>query len=171
MEHLGDEYLRSPTPPDMERILRISKIRGFPGMAGSIDCPHYEWKNCPASLAGQYKGKGSKPSIILEGIADGNLWLWYVFYGLPGSLNDLNVLDKSTTMGSILKGEFPPRMNYRVNGSTRSLLYLLTDGIYPNYPIFVGQFKKGEVLLDHAGSSSKRRRKGVWGTHIALAHP
>ena len=38
----GDEYLRRPTPEDLQRLLDIGEIRGFPGMIGSIDCMHWE---------------------------------------------------------------------------------------------------------------------------------
>lgn len=76
----GDEYLRSPSTSDMERILRINAARGFPDMAGSIDCRHYVWKNCPTRLAGQFQGKGKKPTIVLEGIADAEGWIWYMRY-------------------------------------------------------------------------------------------
>uniref|UniRef100_A0A0D3C024 DDE Tnp4 domain-containing protein n=1 Tax=Brassica oleracea var. oleracea TaxID=109376 RepID=A0A0D3C024_BRAOL len=34
----GDEYLRRPTPDDLQRLLHIGELRGFPGMIGSIDC-------------------------------------------------------------------------------------------------------------------------------------
>uniref|UniRef100_A0A0D3B3H1 DDE Tnp4 domain-containing protein n=1 Tax=Brassica oleracea var. oleracea TaxID=109376 RepID=A0A0D3B3H1_BRAOL len=34
----GDEYLRRPTPEDLQRLLYIGEQRGFPGMVGSIDC-------------------------------------------------------------------------------------------------------------------------------------
>ncbi|XP_033134385.1 uncharacterized protein LOC108869686 [Brassica rapa] len=34
----GDEYLRRPTPEDLERLLHKGEERGFPGMIGSIDC-------------------------------------------------------------------------------------------------------------------------------------
>ncbi|XP_048630901.1 uncharacterized protein LOC125604744 [Brassica napus] len=34
----GDEYLRAPTPDDLQRLLDIGEKRGFPGMIGSIDC-------------------------------------------------------------------------------------------------------------------------------------
>uniref|UniRef100_A0A0D3BK64 Nuclease HARBI1 n=1 Tax=Brassica oleracea var. oleracea TaxID=109376 RepID=A0A0D3BK64_BRAOL len=34
----GDEYLRRPTPEDLERLLHKGEQRGFPGMIGSIDC-------------------------------------------------------------------------------------------------------------------------------------
>ncbi|KAL9661223.1 hypothetical protein QQ045_026045 [Rhodiola kirilowii] len=40
-------YLRGPTQDDLQRILHVSEMRGFPGMIGSIDCMHWEWKNCP----------------------------------------------------------------------------------------------------------------------------
>ncbi|XP_019094708.1 PREDICTED: uncharacterized protein LOC109130016 [Camelina sativa] len=33
----GDEYLRRPTPEDLQRLLDIGELRGFPGMIGSID--------------------------------------------------------------------------------------------------------------------------------------
>uniref|UniRef100_A0A0D3A6U6 Uncharacterized protein n=1 Tax=Brassica oleracea var. oleracea TaxID=109376 RepID=A0A0D3A6U6_BRAOL len=32
------EYLRRPTPEDLQRLLDIGELRGFPGMIGSIDC-------------------------------------------------------------------------------------------------------------------------------------
>ena len=50
----GDEYLRSPTPEDLQRLLDVGEVRGFPGMIGSIDCMHWEWKNCPTAWKGQY---------------------------------------------------------------------------------------------------------------------
>ena len=45
----GNEYLRRPTPEDLQRLLDIGEKRGFPGMVGSIDCMHWKWKNCPTS--------------------------------------------------------------------------------------------------------------------------
>ena len=45
----GDKYLRRPTPADLQRLLYIGEQRGFPGMIGSINCMHWEWKNCPTA--------------------------------------------------------------------------------------------------------------------------
>ena len=148
VEEFGTEYMRSPTSVDLQRLLKINAARGFPGMVASIDCQHYEWKSFPVSLAGSRKGKGKKPTVVLEGIADGECWLWFTFFGLPGSLNDINVLDKSPTMGNILSGSFPPRIDYVVNGVPRNLLYFLADGIYPDYAVFVKTISNG-------GNSSK----------------
>ena len=48
----SEEYLRHPTPEDLERLLNIGAKRGFPGMLGSLDCMHWQWKNCPSGWAG-----------------------------------------------------------------------------------------------------------------------
>lgn len=69
----GQEYLCAPIADHAARLLRINAARGFPGMLGSIDCQHWQWKNCPLAWAGQYKGKEKTPTVVLEGIADGEL--------------------------------------------------------------------------------------------------
>ncbi|XP_076924302.1 uncharacterized protein LOC143586706 [Bidens hawaiensis] len=61
----GQEYLRRPNEDDLRRLLHVGKERGFPGIIGSIDCMHWEWKNCPTAWAGQYAGRSGKPTIIL----------------------------------------------------------------------------------------------------------
>ncbi|GAA0167180.1 hypothetical protein LIER_22170 [Lithospermum erythrorhizon] len=42
-----EEYLRRPNDNDITRLLAKAEQRGVPGMLGSIDCMHWEWKNCP----------------------------------------------------------------------------------------------------------------------------
>jgi hypothetical protein len=32
----------------------IIEARGFQGMFASIDCMHYQWKNCPIAWQGQF---------------------------------------------------------------------------------------------------------------------
>uniref|UniRef100_A0A0D3CJK4 DDE Tnp4 domain-containing protein n=1 Tax=Brassica oleracea var. oleracea TaxID=109376 RepID=A0A0D3CJK4_BRAOL len=80
----GDEYLRRPTPADIQRLLDVGEYRGFPGMIGSIDCMHWEWKNCPTAWKEQYSRGSSKPTIVLEAIASYDLWIWHAFFGPPG---------------------------------------------------------------------------------------
>ena len=115
ISNFGDEYLRKPTEEDLARLLHIGEQRGFPGMLGSIDCMHWEWKNCPTSWAGQYAGRSGSPTIILEAVASQDLWIWHAFFGTPGSRNDINVLDQSPVFDDILEGR-APKVNYIVNG-------------------------------------------------------
>ncbi|XP_070682334.1 uncharacterized protein [Malus domestica] len=42
-----NEYLWTPTPRDMRRLLWKGEMRGFLGMIGNIDRTHWTWKNCP----------------------------------------------------------------------------------------------------------------------------
>jgi Plant transposon protein len=50
------------------------------GMIGSLDCMHAYWKNCPMAYCLVYTGKEGKASLVLEGVADHNLflarWCW-----------------------------------------------------------------------------------------------
>ncbi|XP_048633966.1 putative nuclease HARBI1 [Brassica napus] len=136
----GGDYLRRPTPEDLQRLLDIGEKRGFPGMVGSIDCMHWEWKNCPTAWKGQYARGSGKPTIVLEAVASQDLWIWHAFFGPPGTLNDINVLDRSPVFDDILEGR-APRVRYMVNGHMYKLAYYLTDGIYPNWSTFIQSIK------------------------------
>lgn len=57
VETLGSTNLRSTTEADVKKILKESARRGTPGLLGRIDCCKRAWKNCPAELHGQFKGK------------------------------------------------------------------------------------------------------------------
>ncbi|GKF17523.1 ALP1-like protein, partial [Tanacetum coccineum] len=83
------KYLRKPTLEDVVKIQqKHNNVHGFPGMLESIDCMHWEWKNCPVSWQGQY-GRGDKkyPTIMLEAVASQDLWIWHAFYGMAGANN------------------------------------------------------------------------------------
>ncbi|XP_073360077.1 uncharacterized protein [Aegilops tauschii subsp. strangulata] len=95
VEVFGSQYLREPTMADTERLLAISKARGWPGLLGSLDCMHWKWKNCLKALQGQYQGHVKKPTIILEAVASQDLLIWHTFFGMPESHNDINVLQRS----------------------------------------------------------------------------
>jgi hypothetical protein len=133
----GDDYLnRCPTAAEKARVLSLMKQRGFPGAFASWDCKHFSWANCPTALHGQYKGKEKSKTMILEAICDPNLYIWYHFFGEPGSLNDLNILGKSSIVGAILTQSFDTSVEaYTINGNSRDWLYFLVDGIYPKWSI------------------------------------
>ncbi|GKC45403.1 ALP1-like protein isoform X1 [Tanacetum coccineum] len=72
------EYLRKPTLEDVENIYnKHLTTHGFPGMFGSIDCMHWEWKNCPVSWHRQYvNGVGYEKGYYL---ANGIYPQWATF--------------------------------------------------------------------------------------------
>ena len=47
VEVFGEQYLRKPNQADVDCLLQVTEARDFPSMLGSIDCMHWEWKNCP----------------------------------------------------------------------------------------------------------------------------
>ncbi|XP_057775260.1 uncharacterized protein LOC130994238 [Salvia miltiorrhiza] len=61
----GDRYLRTPNAAYTERLLQMHEERhGFPGMLGSLDCMHWEWRNCPVAYKGYYtRGDHGVPTI------------------------------------------------------------------------------------------------------------
>ncbi|RWR75069.1 putative nuclease HARBI1 [Cinnamomum micranthum f. kanehirae] len=133
----SNEYLRTPNSADICRLLSEGERRGFPEMLGSIDCMHWKWKNCPVAWKGMYtRGDHREPSLILEAVASYDLWIWHAFFGLPGSHNDINVLDRSPIFTDLGEGRTPPT-NYSINGHEYTTGYYLADGIYPSWVTFV----------------------------------
>ncbi|KAK9068016.1 hypothetical protein SSX86_012127 [Deinandra increscens subsp. villosa] len=132
----SDKYLRSPNANDITRLLAVAEERGFPGMLGSIDCMHWKWKNCPTAWKGMYSGHIHEPTIFLEAVASYDLWIWHAFFGMPGSHNDINVLERSSIFNELAQGHALP-VNYIVNGHNYSMGYYLADGIYPKWRTFV----------------------------------
>ncbi|XP_056843307.1 uncharacterized protein LOC108808770 [Raphanus sativus] len=169
-----DEYLRRPTAEDLQRLLDIGEKRGFPGMVGSIDCMHWEWKNCPTSWKGQYARGSNKPTIFLEAVASQDLWIWHAFFGPPSTLNDLNVLDRSPVFDDIIEGR-APRLEYVVNGHKYKFAYYLTDGIYPKWSTFIQsitrpQCEKARLFAKRQESARKdvERAFGVLQARFAI---
>uniref|UniRef100_A0A0D3BCM3 DDE Tnp4 domain-containing protein n=1 Tax=Brassica oleracea var. oleracea TaxID=109376 RepID=A0A0D3BCM3_BRAOL len=138
----GDEYLRRPMAEDLQRLLDIG-----------------EWKNCPTAWRGQYTRGSGKPTIVLEAVASEDLWIWHAFFGLPGTLNDINVLDRSPVFDDIIQGR-APKVKFKVNNHTYRMAYYLTDGIYPNWSTFIQsiplpQGNKAELFAKHQESTRK----------------
>ncbi|XP_022020275.1 uncharacterized protein LOC110920372 [Helianthus annuus] len=100
------KYLRKPNAYDVQQLYQAHEARhGFPGMLGSIDCMHWAWQNCPNAWRGQYtRGDHGHPTLILEAVASQDLWIWHSFFGLPGSLNNLNVLYQSAIFSDVVNG-------------------------------------------------------------------
>ncbi|TVU47526.1 hypothetical protein EJB05_07130 [Eragrostis curvula] len=157
----GKEYLRSPTPADVVRLLQVGQSRGFPGMLGSIECMHWDWRNCPTAWKGMFTGRGKHPSMILEAVASQDLWIWHAYFGLPGSCNDINVLQRSPVFSAYVRGKAPP-IQFTVNGRTYDMGYYLADGIYPEWPAFVKSVHHPmERKTEHFAAMQEGARKDI----------
>ena len=157
----SNEYLRSQNNDDIARLLAMGTNRGFPGMLGSIDCMHWKWKNCPTAWKGMYSDHVHEPTIILEAVASYDLWIWHAFFGLPGSHNDINVLERSSVFALLSEGQASPA-NFSVNGNDYTMGYYLADGIYPKWATFVKTIPspKGNKQI-HFAKSQESARKDV----------
>jgi len=106
-------------------------------MLGSIDSMHWEWKNCPTAWRASFQKQVYKmPTTILEAVASYDLWIWHALFGLPGSLNDINVLDRSPVFQEMYEDR-APKCEYVVNEHHYNIGYYISDGIYPQWAIFV----------------------------------
>jgi hypothetical protein len=116
VELYSKEFLRSPNDHDILKMDAMNAKRGFPGMIGSLDCTHIKWKNCTRAWSGQFTCKEGKPTVVMEAVASVDLLIWHAVFGLPGSLNDINILQRSDLLDKILK-KCMPRFDFNVNGT------------------------------------------------------
>jgi len=79
---------------------------GIHGIIGSLDCSHFVWGNCPVAHHGQYQGKEGRPTIVVEALADYNLFAWHAVFGYSRTLNDISVWDSSFLLHSLCDGSF-----------------------------------------------------------------
>ncbi|XP_020178680.1 uncharacterized protein [Aegilops tauschii subsp. strangulata] len=122
----GPQYLRAPNAQDTQRLLEMNKTRGFLGMLRYVDCMHWKWRNCPKHGMDNSRVVG-RMTIILEAFADHETWTWHAYFGMPGSCNDINVLDRSPLFAKLANEEAPP-VTFEANGRTYSMGTILQMG-------------------------------------------
>jgi hypothetical protein len=132
----GEEYLSQPTAEDTTHLLSINASREFPGMLGSIDCMHWEWKNCPFGWQGSYKGHFEGCTVILKAVASHDTRIWHSFFGIACSHNDINVLQRSPVFDRLARGQSPD-VDFEINGHHYNNGYDLVYGIYPPWAMLV----------------------------------
>ena len=167
------EYLRLPTKADLHAINNLHKaVHGVEGMFGSLDCMHTFWKNCPKAWQGNFQGKEGRPSIVLEAISDHHLWFWHASCGHAGTLNDLNILNLSPFLESLVDGSFAELeesvVPFEIDGERFGKMFVLTDGIYPPYsrfaksiPVPVTKEEKAYAGFQEAARKDIERAFGV----------
>ena len=150
-------------------------------MFGSLDCMHIPWKNCPMAWKGSYttgKDKKTQPTLVLEALCDYNLWFWHAAFGFAGSLNDINILNLSPLLESLLDGSFAEiernskTVPYVISGEVFHLLNILVDGIYPKYSRFIKTLNepvtRKEVRFTNWQESSRKDIERAFGVFQSM---
>jgi len=95
---------------------------------------------------------------------------------MPGSLNDINVLNQSPIFTALAKGRTAP-VNYTINGHRYTMGYYLADKIYPNWSTFVKRIPrplgaKGKYFASKQESARKdvERAFGVLQSCFAIVY-
>ena len=142
-----DEYLRCPTEEDVKAIVKLHKaIHRIDGMLGSLDCMHTVWKNCPVAWQASYKGQKKVPTLVLEAACDYHMWFWHAAYGFAGTLNDKTILMMSPLLEKMIDGTFVDLeqglIPFKIANGQFTRLFMLVDGIYPQWSRFVKGLKE-----------------------------
>ena len=107
---------------------------------------------------------------MLEAVASQDLWIWHAYFGLPGTMNDINVLARSPLFDRLVAGD-APHCNYKVMDNEYSMGYYLTDGIYPEWATLVKSIKekngvaltKKEAIFTKAQESARKDIERAFG--------
>ncbi|KAJ9565599.1 hypothetical protein OSB04_001565 [Centaurea solstitialis] len=164
------QYLRKPTTTDVQAIYALhEQTHGLPGMLGSIDCMHWYWKNCPMAWRGQFhRGDHTGPSVILEAVASQDQWIWHAFFGVPGTTNDIIVVNQSPIFNDLFENKAPDS-SFVMNNTHYNHGYYLADGIYPEWTTFVKAFRYPvEEPRVHFKTRQESARKDIERTFATL---
>jgi hypothetical protein len=109
-------------------------------------------------------------TIIIESMADHENWIWHAFLEMPGSCNDINVLQRSPLMTHIALNE-GSLVECEANGCKYNCGYFLADDIYPRWSIFVEPIvkPKGKKKLDFHNAYVAARKDVERGFRILQA--
>ncbi|XP_024172023.1 uncharacterized protein LOC112178036 [Rosa chinensis] len=153
-------FLRKPTQEDIDWLLRKGVSRGFPGMLGSLDCMHWEWKNCPSGWQGQFVGHYHCLTIVLEAVASYDTWIWHAFFGIPGPT--MIYLSWIALLFDELAEGHGPTVNYFLNQKPHIIGYYLTDGIHPLWGTIVKSISRPQIRkLKYFATKQEKYRKDV----------
>ena len=82
--------------------------------------------------AGKFKDRSGMRSVIAEAVAEHDMYFWHVCLGSPGSLNDIQVLNRSTIISAYMESP-AVSIKYTIGDTEFEGAFFLADGIYPNY--------------------------------------
>ena len=81
--------------------MQVVEAHDFPGILENIDWMYWEWKNYPLDWKGVFAKRICKvPTLLFEAVASYDLWIQHDLFGCLGSLNYLNIIDRSLAFKS-----------------------------------------------------------------------
>jgi len=115
---------------------------------------------------GQYtRGDQAGPTVMLEAVASHDLWIWHAFFGVAGSNNDINVLNRSPLFTEVVQGR-APEIQFTVNGNEYNMGYYLANGIYPEWATFVKTIHCLNATKTNCLQKGKREQEKMWSVHL-----
>jgi hypothetical protein len=146
-----DGWLRLWT---MEEALESSNYYeqlGFPWCLGAVDCASWTWEAYPIEYQGMCKGKDRKPTVRMEVTTDDFLRIHWLNFGIPGSKNDIQIVNQSPFFNRIRSGRWPPACpSLNICGYAMKTFYFLADGIYPRLRFFVTTISSPSTAKEEA---------------------
>ncbi|KAK1152564.1 protein ANTAGONIST OF LIKE HETEROCHROMATIN PROTEIN 1-like [Acipenser oxyrinchus oxyrinchus] len=123
-------YLQEPSEHEFEDMARLFNNRwGFPHCVGAVDSLHLSII-APPQYTVDYWNSKCWHSVVLQGVVNGLGQFWDVCAGMPGSTEDVTILQNSTLWGTASEGGLSPEPPRQFMG--RPLKYfLLGDAAYP----------------------------------------
>jgi len=126
-------------------------------------------------MAGAYQSWKGKRGIVIEAVCHEDPWIWHLFFGAPGSLNDINVIHQSPLYLDVTSGQWPPRnKSYTINGRTRTLPYYLVDGIYPRFAFLISPHPKPsteeQTTFDRLQEAIRKDVERLFGVFMKCFH-
>ena len=92
-----------------------------------------------------------------------------LFFGMPESLNDINVLDRSPIFAALAEGHTAP-VNYTINGHEYTMGYYLADKIYPNWLTFVKTIPRPLGAKRNILQASKSLQERMWSGYLGCSN-
>lgn len=141
---LYDETVHLPRDrAELDKVLDVYKLLGFPGCAYSMDCVHIKWKNCPFRFRHlYYSHKNNCRAISYNVTCTHSGFIQTVSNGFYATDNDSTIVRFDGEILPLLNNPLFTQNTYDIyinstNTVTLKGVYGLTDNGYFQHPLFI----------------------------------
>lgn len=136
--------------PDSDRFMDMSVFIedkwGLPQCVGAIGGSHIPIIT-PPDFHNDYCNRSGWPSVVLQAVVDGQGQFWHVFAGMPGCMEDADVLRRSMLWELASRGSLFPPHTRDING-LQTGYYLLGDSAYPLQKWLLRPFSHSDLTAE-----------------------